>query len=68
MKSDYVRKIHYAMQEQKEKTILVDKLMLSIGDEELIKELAEIYNKTIILGTTKEIIFNNDKNIFIVNI
>ena len=67
MKNDYVRKVHSAMQIRKENTILVNKNMLTSEDIKLIKELAIIYNKTIIFGSLKNMIFNNESNVYIVD-
>jgi hypothetical protein len=67
MKNDYVRKVHSAMQTRKENTILINKNMLTNEDIKLIKELAVIYNKIIIFGSLKNIIFNNEPNVYIVD-
>ena len=66
MKNDYVRKVHSAMQTREEDVLLVNKIMLTDEDVELLKELSEIYNKTIIFGSTREMIINKDNNIFVV--
>jgi hypothetical protein len=55
------------MQTRKENTILINKNMLTNEDIKLIKELAVIYNKIIIFGSLKNIIFNNEPNVYIVD-
>lgn len=66
MINDYVRKVHSAMQTREEDVLLVNKIMLTDEDVELLKELSEIYNKTIIFGSTREMIINKDNNIYVI--
>ena len=68
MINDYVRKVHSAMQTREEDVLLVNKIMLTDEDIELLKELSEIYNKTIIFGSTREMIINKDNNIFVIQV
>jgi len=66
MINDYVRKVHSALQNREEDIIMVHKNRLTDDDISLIKELTEIYDKTVIFGSLQEILSNKDKNVFIV--
>ena len=66
MTNDYVRKVHSALQNREEDIIMVHKNRLTDDDISLIKELTEIYDKTVIFGSLQEILSNKDKNVFIV--
>ena len=66
MINDYVRKVHSAMQTREEDTIVIYKNRLSEEDISLIEELADIYDKKIILSTLQEILDNKEENVYIV--
>ena len=69
MNSDYVRKVHIALQERKESILMVEKIMLTNEDIELLEQLKEIYNKEIILGSSLEVykaLITKNKNIYII--
>lgn len=67
MINDYVRKVHSALQNREEDIIMVHKNKLSDDDISLIKELADIYDKTVIFGSLQEILNNKDNNVYIVD-
>lgn len=67
MINDYVRKIHLAMQNCEEDTILVYESLPTKDDIELIKELEEIYDKQVKFCTLQEILNNKDSNIYVVD-
>lgn len=67
MITDYIRKIHLAMQERQEDVIIVHKNMLTKDDIKLIKKLEKYYNKEVKLCTLQEILNNKDDNVYIVD-
>lgn len=70
MNSDYVRKVHIALQERKESTLMVKKFILTDEDISLLKQLEEIYDKKVILGSSQEVyeaLTKKDKDVFVVD-
>jgi hypothetical protein len=67
MITDYVRKVHLAMQTREEDTIMVHKNMLTKDDIKLIEELVDIYDKTVIFASLQEILNNKNNNAYIVD-
>jgi hypothetical protein len=66
MQNVYVRDIIYAMANCKEPIVKVYRNRLTDAEINFIGEMAVEYNKTVIFGSMQDIIFNKEKNIYIV--
>jgi hypothetical protein len=66
MQNAYERDVIKAILESNHSTIMVYKNKLMNSQITLIDTMAQEYNKKIILGSMKEILFNNNENILII--
>ena len=66
MRNAYERDVIQAILESNHNTIMVYKNKLMNSQITLIYIMAQEYNKKIILGSMKEILFNNNENILVI--